>query len=420
MTIEVLSDRRAASGSPVDRPDVCLRRRRWATLLLVWLAFLISFVDRLIWANVASSVGVSLGLQLAALNVFVTAFYTGYVLSNFGSGFLTDRLGGRLMLLLALVPLGAFTFLFGFTNSIPYGLVLQALMGVAAGADYAAGVKLITAWFGRRDRGRAMGLYLTAPTVGVAVTNALVPALIDAFDWSTIYQFFGVVTVGIGVLCFFTLKNEPPTGPNTAPEQRPAAAPVNPLILLRNRNLIFLALAGFGGIWGSFGFIFWVNALLIRGHGMTPVDAGGIAALFGLGALIGSPLVGLLSDKLGRRKLPIIASLVAFIVLLLLFGGIHTPILFWIAAPLLGAAAFVYQPLLGAMIAECAGLALAGTATGVTNACWQLGTILVPLVVGVVFQMTGAFSAAFITLALGPLFAMAAMVLVRESSHPAT
>ena len=192
------------------------------------------------------------------------------------------------------------------------------------------------------------------------------------------------------------LRNEPPTGPADAPTQSPTEPRPSPMVLLRNRNLVFLALAGFGGIWGSFGFIFWVNALLIRGHGMTPVDAGGIAALFGLGALIGNPLMGLLSDKLGGiRKTPIIISLVAFVAMLLLFGIIDTPVLFWIAAPVLGAAAFVYQPLLGAMIAECAGLALAGTATGVTNACWQLGTILVPLVVvGVVFQMTGSFYAA--------------------------
>ena len=57
-----------------------------------------------------------------------------------------------------MLALGVCTFLFGFTKSLIVGIVLQALMGLAAGADYASCVKLIVAWFDRGSRGRAMGL----------------------------------------------------------------------------------------------------------------------------------------------------------------------------------------------------------------------------------------------------------------------
>ena len=50
---------------------------RWIILFFTWIAFLIGFIDRLAWANVAVSVGESLGMQVAALGVFVTAFYVG-------------------------------------------------------------------------------------------------------------------------------------------------------------------------------------------------------------------------------------------------------------------------------------------------------------------------------------------------------
>lgn len=52
---------------------------RWVILFIVWIAFLLTFIDRLAWANVAVSVGESFGLTIAALGVFVTAFYVGYV-----------------------------------------------------------------------------------------------------------------------------------------------------------------------------------------------------------------------------------------------------------------------------------------------------------------------------------------------------
>ncbi len=50
--------------------------------------------------------------------------------------------------------LGAATFGFGYARTVAGGVALQAMMGFAGGADFAAGVKLIMAWFGRRDRGR--------------------------------------------------------------------------------------------------------------------------------------------------------------------------------------------------------------------------------------------------------------------------
>jgi sugar phosphate permease len=168
-------------------------------------------------------------------------------------------------------------------------------------------------------------------------------------------------------------------------------------------------------MWGSWGFAFWVNALMIRGHHLSPVVAGEIMALFGIGALIGSPLVGLLADWLGGiRKVPVIVCLLSFVALLLMFGGLRTEMQFRLAAPLLGIAAFVYMPLNSALVSEIAGTELAGSATGITNAFWQLGTILVPVVVGVVFQMTDSFHIAFVALAAGPLFAALNMMFVRE------
>jgi sugar phosphate permease len=390
-------------------------QRRWLTLFLVWAAFLISFLDRLAWANVSVAAGESFGLQLAALNVFVTAFYAGYVLSNFVSGFATDLFGGRRMLAMALIPLGAFTFLFGFTRSIGMGLVLQGLMGLAAGADYSAGVKLIAAWFARAERGRAMGFYCTAPILGVTITNVLVPLSIGVVGWTGIYQLFGAATVALGILCYAVLRDQPP-GRTTPVSGRAVVSRVTITGLVRNRDLIFLTLAGFGAMWGSWGFAFWVNALMIRGHGLSAATAGAIVSLFGLGAIIGNPLIGLLSDWLGgMRKLPIIVCLSAFVVLLIVFGGLSGENQFRLVAPVLGIAAFVYMPLLTAMVTEVAGIALAGSATGLSNAIWQTGSILVPMVVGVVFQWTGSFQAAFVALAAGPLFGAVCMMFVRET-----
>src|SRR5579864_719012 len=102
---------------------------RWVALFIVWAAFLLSYVDRVAWSTVAAPVGSSLGIQVSLLGAFVTAFYAGYVVANIIGGMLTDILGGRVMMTLALLPLGVFTFCFGATTSLAVGIVIQLAMG---------------------------------------------------------------------------------------------------------------------------------------------------------------------------------------------------------------------------------------------------------------------------------------------------
>jgi sugar phosphate permease len=382
---------------------------RWMVLLIAWLSFLFSFIDRLTWANVAVEAGQSLGMSVAQLGVFVTAFYVGYVICNALGGITSDRIGGRATLTLSMLSLGVSTFVFGFTTSLATGIPLQAIMGFAAGADYASCIRLIVNWFDRGSRGRAMGLLLVASSLGVTVTNATVPTLAAAIGWRGVYHALGLATVLIGVIAYALLRDRP--------AGQPIAAKTPPIgSLLRDRNIILLSLAGFAAFWGTWGFTFWANALMIRGHGLSAVEAGLVMSIAGIAAVIGKPLIGWLSDWLGgREKWLTIGTLSLFAIMLLVFGTLHDRLAFEIAAPLLGFGAFVYSPLLAVMVADAAGAALAGSASGLAAGFWQLGSMIVPVTVGLVFQSTGSFMAALATLAAGPALAAVCMLFVTQN-----
>lgn len=382
---------------------------RWFMLFVCFLTFLISFIDRLTWANVAVPVSGSLGLPIAALGIFVTAFYVGYVVCNALGGLASDRFGGRVTLTTSMVALGCCTFAFSWTNSVIMGLVIQALMGLSAGADYASCIKVIVSWFARQDRGKAMGLFLIASSLGVTATNAIVPSLVAAIGWQDVYRALGAVTLCIGLLTFLTLRDGPLA---PMPALRPRVGTV-----LRNPAMVLITIAGFGGFWGTWGFAFWANALMVRQRGLSAVEAGFVVSLVGVAAIIGKPVFGWLSDNMGGRpKWLIVGCFLLFAAMLLVFGTLTDRQSFQLAAPLLGLGAFVYSPLLAVMVAERAGPALAGSATGVTSAFWQLGSVIVPLAVGLVFQTTGSFLAAFGILAAGPLLGAACMAFVPEQA----
>ncbi len=381
--------------------------RRWVILAVSWAAFLMSFADRLAWGNAQTAVAASLSLPLVSLGTFVTAFYLGYVVSNVCAGLLGDWIGPRLTLGCSLLGLGAATALFGSSDAIGVGLALQAAMGLLAGADYVAGVKLIATWFPRLQRGRAMGLFMTATSIAVVLTNLTVPVLLDQAGWPGTYRLLGAVTAGVGLLALLVVRDAP--GPVVAHGLPRFGA------LLRSRDLRWLSAAGFGALWGTWGFAFWASSLMMRGHAIARVDAGYVVALFGAGAIVAKPLIGLLSDLLGgRRKALVIGCLLFFVAMMLVFSQLGTLGAFMLAGPLLGVGAFGYSPLMNTMVAEAAGSALAASGAGVTNAIWGLGNVIVPSLLGVVFAGTGSFALACLTLSAGPLFGAVCMLFVRE------
>lgn len=398
-----------AAAAPVEVP---LRRYRWLVLFVVWGAFLLSYVDRVAWSSVAAPVGQSLGLSVAMLGAFVTAFYLGYVVANVVGGVLTDTIGGRATLTLALIPLGVATFCFSYTSSLPMGIAIQFAMGLFAGADYSAGVKILSSWFGK-EKGRAMGIYTTATSLAVVIANGTVPTLSRAYGWDKAFQILGVITCVWAVAAFLVIRDTPG-----------GKAPVRInrsqfMSLLRNRNLILLAIAGGGALWGTVGFGAWGNALMTKQYGISPVTAGAIAAWFGVGAVVAKPLLGWLSDvRQGARRPLSIACLFAFAALLLVFGQASTVVQFYMIAPFLGATAFGYTPLLIAQVTEVSGENLAGAAAGLTNAIWQLGSALSPLLVGQLYANSHSFSLSLAALAVGPLIG-AVTILVMASRRSA-
>ncbi|MEW2358869.1 MFS transporter [Spirillospora sp. NPDC029432] len=410
MSVLAAPPARAASSSPY----------RWVILILSWLAFTMTSVDRSTWGPASASVGESLGVALGGLGVFVTAYYIGYVVSNAAGGFLTDWIGARNILAGSLFVAGGFMILFGSTHSAGIGIAFQAVVGLFAGADYSAGVKLITGWFAEKDRGLAMGVYMTATSLGTMIANAIVPSLIEASGWRTSYHAFGAVSMVVAVLCFLLVRPATAAEPEAAGVKRAPLPDLRPLA--RNRDLLILGLAGFGGLWGTYGFITWSNTLMIKGNDIEPVTAGLVVSIFAFAAVLCKPLIGLVTDLIGRgRRIPTMGVLLFFVIALLVFGGMSTPAGFLVVAPFLGIGAYLYSPLMTAMIPGLSGGRLAGSAAGATNAVWQLGSVIVPVVIGAVFSATGSFYAAFLALAVGPLVGAVLMFFVREKrpSHAA-
>ncbi|MBS9376170.1 hypothetical protein GON09_005191 [Rhodococcus sp. B50] len=148
--------------------------------------------------------------------------------------------------------------------------------------------------------------------------------------------------------------------------------------LTTNRDLMLLSLAGFGWSWGTYGFVTWPNALLIKGRDVSGITAGFIVAIFAGVAVVSKPLTGMLGDRIGSARKPAIVILALFAVILIFFGTLDNVPALLIAAPILGLAGYGYLPLIVATIPRLVSSQVTGTGAGASNAFWQIPSTLAP------------------------------------------
>ncbi|MEB8338318.1 MFS transporter [Streptomyces endophyticus] len=424
MNLPYPSVRTTRSTSTTKAPDTAPPSPyRWVVLIACWLSFMLTSIDRSTWGPASVFVGDGLGVPLASLGVFATAYYVGYVISNALGGLGVDRFGPRIVLTVSLAGAGTFMTVFGSTPSAAVGIAVQGVVGLFAGADYSAGVRLISSWFPSASLGLPMGIFTTATSLGTAIANAVVPAMIAWHGWGTSYHVFGILSIVVAVPLFLLLRNAPghaskadaPQETGVPKEKAVRCGRPDLGAMARNRDYLLVCVTGFFAFWGLYGFVTWANALMIRGHGVSPGTAGLVVSVFAISAVVAKPLVGFVTDRFcgGARKTPSIIILGVFALSLVWFGQLSTPTAFILLSPLLGAAAYGWTPLLVAFVPRLVPSSVTGTASGLANAVWQLGSVLVPLAVGAVFSATGSFNAAFVTLAAGPVLAMLAILPVR-------
>jgi len=126
------------------------------------------------------------GLSSAQAGLIQSSWHAGYLLSLFAVGFLADRYGAKRTFLAASIAACASGLAFAvLADGFVSALLLHGLTGLCSGGSYTPGLTLIAERFPAVRRGRVMGYYLAAASLGYALSLWLSSVLIVSAGWRT-------------------------------------------------------------------------------------------------------------------------------------------------------------------------------------------------------------------------------------------
>lgn len=359
----------------------------------------------------ASRAAVSAVFAWAAFLIFMT----GAV-----SGPLADRLGPRPVVATGL--LGIVAGLLGSAASTTLtGVTLWFTLGVGAGLGcvYVPTVGAVQRWFLRR-RGLASGIAVTGIGLGTLLMPVLAGMLLGAAPWPVVFRILAAIVAVIGGAAVLFLDADParhgqhPDGAAAAPDT-PTGAGTNARLAPMLRSRPFLQLYAAQAVMGFAVLVPFVHVVpYAEDRGIERAVAATLVSLIGLGSTLGRVLIGGFADRLGRRP-----TLVA------LYAGLAASYLLWLGAGTLpGLVAFTlcfglcyggYIALVPALIADYFAGPRLSSVIGVQYTSAGLGSLLGPVTVGWLFDLTGRYTAA---LGLTALLAALATLLLAALPPP--
>jgi MFS transporter, SHS family, lactate transporter len=272
-----------------------------------------------------------LGWTLDAFDFFLMVF----VLKDIASEFQTDvtEVTVAILLTLAMRPIGAFLFgraadrwgrrptlmvdvllysviefASGFAPSLTALLVLRAIYGIAMGGEWGVGASLTMESVPPQARGFVSGLLQSGYPTGYFLASIVYGLLFQYIGWRGMFM-IGVVPA---LLVLYIRRNVP-----ESPSWRPTTAAGGTLAVVKShwRLGIYAVLLMTAFNFFSHGTQDLYPTFLQVQHGFGPHEVGLIAVVYNIGAIIGGICVGTLSERFGRRRMIIVASILSLFVL---------------------------------------------------------------------------------------------------------
>jgi MFS family permease len=348
------------------------------------------FILRIIPGVLQTELSIALGhISATTFGQISALYYFAYSPMQMPVGMLMDRFGPRRLLTFACVCCTAGSWMFTLTSSMFLVGAGRFLVGFGSSFAFVGVLSLALHWLPRRYFSLVAGLMTTLGMLGLVYGEVKITEWSESVGWEQVLLFIAWIGSGLSVLMLLVVRDGP-TGHQSNKHPLPEFFR-NALKVLMSPEVWIIGLIGaclytslsvFGELWGK--------SYLEQAHNLTKVEAAKTVSAVFLGWAVGAPIAGYLSDRTGRRLLPLVVG--AILSLICISIVLYWPNLSYFSLNVL---LFLYgvfsatEIIVFIMAKECSGTKLSGTVFAATNMIVTLGGVIFQPLVGKLLDTFG-------------------------------
>jgi len=336
------------------------------------------------------------GWSTTGISTAMTLAFVALALGSIAWGYLSDRVGPRIVVLASSVLLTAGLALASLATSLPaFQLLFGVVVGFSAAGIFAPMMACVTGWF---DTRRSLAVSLVSAGMGMApmTMSPLAAWLVQHHDWRSSLQVIAALAAAVMVPAAWLVRR-PPALAQAASAAAPGAAQAPALSVgqaLRSAPFLILVLTSFLSCATHSGPIFHTVSYAVT-CGIPLMAAVSIYSMEGLAGMGGRLVFGLLGDRFGAARVLVLALLAQAVVVL---GYISARQLgsFYTVAALFGFTYAGVMPLFAVIARENFPLRMMGTVIGGTTMASSFGMALGPVLGGLIYDTFSSYAWLFI------------------------
>lgn len=371
-------------------------KRKYVVLVALFITWIVNYLDKLSMNVAIIPITEEFGLTTSQAGMVLGVFFLSYAIMQLIGGYLSDRFGARIVIIISVLLWSIFTVITGFAWSLASLIIIRFFFGLAEGSFPSASTLSIAENFPKKERGRAKSVLTAATTVGAIVATLLSAVLITQMGWRNLFFSFGAMGLVLTVILVFALK------PSQSKVEKKEVKPKVSLKKVLTAPMVFqLMLIYFGVSMTNWGLSSWMPTYLVKVKNLEMIEMGSLAVIPGLAGLVTALSIGLLLDKIkpGLEKYVIAAGTVFAAISLYLMtavdaiGLIITFQSLTTVGTMTAATAVLIMPL------KYFSYEIIGTSTGIVYFGGQMAGAVAPTVMGFVISIfNNSYNAAFLFL----------------------
>jgi len=364
-------------------------------------------------------------LSYTQSGLLVSAFTLAYGLSQLPAGWLADRVGPRLLIMVGIVGVAVMGFLVGLSRTAPVLAGLLVGMGLAAGGYHPSASSLIAGAVEAKNRGKALGFHLVGGSTSHFLAPLLAGAIASAVGWRGTFLWTSLPVLLFGAVLYLLMHRLYP-GPDRLPALKvPAANPQAgaqtvadpPMRRVRMLHLVvFLVLTSVINAFMA-SVIAFVPLFMVDFFHLTEERAAVALALVFAAGYWGAPAGGYLADRLGSVRVLGLVGLASG-PLIALFGYVPLGAGFTVLLLVFGTLMFVRMPTSESFLVANTNLRIRSTVLGVYFFAGMEGGALLTPILGYLIDRFGFRTGFALSGAALAALAVACVVLLSSGRSP--